>query len=144
MLYWLHLCVSHTCLISFWLSIPYFKVAAFAFWLFALRILFLCDNRGYLIRPVDRNPSNDDLLLIIFQGIPWTFFKTHFCSKEIKWVTSKYTFLVMHIVVSSVSMGPPRRKRDGVIWHILERENGNWIKNCVIAWMINLASSVIG
>ena len=25
-------------------------------------------------------------------------------------------------------MGPPRGKRDGVIQHILERENGNWMK----------------
>ena len=25
-------------------------------------------------------------------------------------------------------MGPPRGKRDGVIRHILERENGNWMK----------------
>ena len=25
-------------------------------------------------------------------------------------------------------MGPPRGKRDGVIRHILERENGNWME----------------
>ena len=42
-------------------------------------------------------------------------------------------------------MGPPRGKRDGVIQHILERENGKIDENnCVIAWKINLASSVIG
>ena len=29
--------------------------------------------------------------------------------------------------------GPPRGKRDGVIRHILERENVNWIKKCVIS-----------
>ena len=29
--------------------------------------------------------------------------------------------------------GSPRGKRDGVIRHILERENGNWIKNCITA-----------
>ena len=29
---------------------------------------------------------------------------------------------------SSTFYGPPRGKHDGVIWHILERENGDWMK----------------
>ena len=40
--------------------------------------------------------------------------------------------------------GPTRGKRDGFIRHILECENGNWMKKVVLAWMIKLASSVIG
>ena len=34
----------------------------------------------------------------------------------------------------SLTRGPPRGKRDGVIGHISKRENVNWITNCVIAW----------
>ena len=30
--------------------------------------------------------------------------------------------------VDILYMGPPRGKRDGVIGHISERENGNWMK----------------
>ena len=34
---------------------------------------------------------------------------------------------MMHLI-----RAPPRGKRDGVIGHISERENGNWMKKCVL------------
>ena len=32
------------------------------------------------------------------------------------------------VVTIDLKWGPPRGKRDGVIRHILERENGNWMR----------------
>ena len=40
------------------------------------------------------------------------------------------TLMVARVLVL---WGPPRGKRDRVIGHISKRENGNWIKDCVIA-----------
>ena len=39
----------------------------------------------------------------------------------------------MSLLKSICRRGPPRGKRDGVIWHILERENVNWVK--IMAWL---------
>ena len=36
--------------------------------------------------------------------------------------------LIFQILNTVVRRGPPREKGDGVIEHILERENGNWMK----------------
>ena len=46
--------------------------------------------------------------------------------------------------MSLTEWDPPRGKRDGVIEHISKRENGHWMKKCVIASYINMAFSVIG
>ena len=35
--------------------------------------------------------------------------------------------LLLLLVVYDCNRGPQRGKRDGVIQHILERENGNWM-----------------
>ena len=39
-----------------------------------------------------------------------------------------------------VARGPPRGKRDGVIQHILERENGHWMKR--LGYCVNDQSDI--
>ena len=42
------------------------------------------------------------------------------------------TRYVRDLLLLMCSMGPPREKRDGVIRHILERENGNWMEKIAL------------
>ena len=41
--------------------------------------------------------------------------------------------LIIFTKLKIITVGPPRGKRDGVIWHISRRESGNWMEK--MAWM---------
>ena len=43
-------------------------------------------------------------------------------------------------LLGNLELGPPRGKRDGVIWHILERENGHWMKK--LGYFVNDQSGI--